>query len=143
MFSISACNTPVTLVTSKRYKVTSVYALQGEISKDINALQGVQNEIENTEPLNEQRGEKCLCGRWGDYARVDGGWAASNMEYERGETGDHGCENIAAGDSVTHARMCLLCQAGPVDECNEAGTILTCSESVACAATGGRTGQVM
>ena len=26
---------------------------------------------------------------------------------------------------MTHARLCLLCQAGPVDECNEVGTLLT------------------
>ena len=48
--------------------------------------------------------------------------------FDRGrmwEAGDHGCENIAAGDSVTHARLCLMCQAGPVDECNKVGTILT------------------
>ena len=43
----------------------------------------------------------------------------------RGEAGDHGCENIAAGDSVTHTRLCLLCHAGPVGECNEFGTLLT------------------
>ena len=47
--------------------------------------------------LNEQGGEKCVCGRWEDYARVDGGWAAVDMEYEWGEEGDHGCENVAAG----------------------------------------------
>ena len=61
---------------------------------------------------------------WQDYARVGGGWAAADMEYEWGEPGDHGCENVAAGLLVTHARVCLLCQAGPVDECNEFGRIL-------------------
>ena len=47
------------------------------------------------------------------------------MEYEWREAGDHGCENVAPGTLVTHSRMCLLCQARPVDECDEFGRLLT------------------
>ena len=57
--------------------------------------------------LNEQGGEKCICGGWEDFARVDGGWAPSNMRNEWGEAGDYGCENIAGGDSVICAKLCL------------------------------------
>ena len=52
---------------------------------------------------------------------MDGGWAAVDMRDQWGQAGDHGCENVAAGISVTHAKMCLLCQAGPVDECDLMG----------------------
>ena len=39
-----------------------------------------------------------------------------------GETGGHGCENVATGDLEINERLCLLCQTVPVDECNETGT---------------------
>ena len=50
VFLISICVPSVTLVTSKRYKGLGAVrlVLQGGITKSINALQGVQNEIENT-----------------------------------------------------------------------------------------------
>ena len=75
--------------------------------------------------LIEQGGEKCICGRWEDFARVDGGWASSRMGDEWGEAGEHGCENVAAGDLEINAKLCLLCQAGPMDECNETGAPVT------------------
>ena len=34
------------------------------------SLQATQQQLNE----DEQGGEKCLCGRWEDYARVDGGW---------------------------------------------------------------------
>ena len=75
--------------------------------------------------LNGQGGEKCICGRWEDFARVDGGCAPSDMRNEWGEAEDYRCENIAGGDSVICAKLCLLCQAGPVGECDETGALLT------------------
>ena len=75
--------------------------------------------------LNEQGGKKCICGRWEDYARVDGGWASSRLGGEWGEAGEHGCENVAAGELEMNEKLCLLCQAGPVDECNETGVPVT------------------
>jgi hypothetical protein len=62
--------------------------------------------------LNEQGGKKCICGRWEDYARVDGGWASSRLGDEWGEAGEHGCENVAAGELEMNEKLCLLCQAG-------------------------------
>ena len=55
------------------------------------------------------------------------GWAAVDMGSQWGQAGDHGCEGVAAGarTSMTHAKMCLLCQAGPVDECDQFGRVLT------------------
>lgn len=75
--------------------------------------------------LNEQGGKKCVCGRWEDYARVDGDWALSRIGDEWDEAGEHDCEDVTAGDLEINARLCLLCQAGPVDECNETGTLVT------------------
>ena len=56
---------------------------------------------------------------------MHGGSVAANMTNEWGEAGDYGCENIAGGDSVICAKLCLLCQAGPVGECDETGALLT------------------
>ena len=37
--------------------------------------------------LDGQGGEKCICGRWADYARVDGGWAPFDMGTNGGRQG--------------------------------------------------------
>ena len=71
--------------------------------------------------LNEEGGTLCGCDAWSDYARVDGGWVAAGLGLAWGLTGGHGCENVAAGDPAWNARMymCMYCQAGPTDECDE------------------------
>ena len=56
---------------------------------------------------------------------MDGGFAAANMTNEWGEAGDYGCENIACGDSEMYEKLCLLCQTGPVDQCDETSALLT------------------
>ena len=75
--------------------------------------------------LNEQGGKQCICGRWEDFARVDGGWASTRMGDECGEEGEYGCQNVAAGEQELNGKLCLLCQAGPVDECSEVGVPVT------------------
>ena len=74
---------------------------------------------------NEQGGRQCIYSRWEDCARVDGGWASSRMGDEWGESGEHGCENVAAGEQAMNEKLFLLCQTGPADECNEIGVPVT------------------
>ena len=89
--------------------------------------------------LNEQGGKQCICGRWEDYARVDGGWASSRMGDEWGGSGEHGCENVAADDLEMNEK---LCQAGPVDECNETGVPVSVRAPPAQRLGGGQSGAV-
>ena len=69
--------------------------------------------------MNESGEELCLCGRWEDYARVDGGWAAVDMGPQWGSAGGRRCEDVAARITEAHSRMCMLCQARPMDECDQ------------------------
>lgn len=39
-------------------------------------------------------------------------------------TGGHGSKNVAAGDAVWNAWLCLYCLPGPTDECGGHGTIV-------------------
>ena len=57
---------------------------------------------------------------------------------------DYGCENVAAGTSVTHAKnLCMLCQAGPMDKCDQFGRLLAVRGKPAHAEAGGRTSQML
>ena len=67
------------------------------------------------------------------------------MEYEWGKAGDHGCENIAAGDSITDTvtREGVSAVPGRASGQVQRGWHDTDSMDATCAATGGRASQVL
>ena len=73
--------------------------------------------------LNEEGGTLCRCGAWSDYTRVDGGWVATDLGAGASVGSDKGSwvrvREWAAGHPTWNAGICLYCQTGPTEECDE------------------------